>query len=40
MMNGVNLWIVEAILGLMAVIALVMIIIKWRNENETLNSSR
>lgn len=40
MMNGVNLWIVEAILGLMAIIALVMIIIKWRNENETLNSSR
>lgn len=40
MMNGVDMWIVEALLGLMALIALVLIIIKWRNENETLNSIR
>jgi uncharacterized membrane protein YhfC len=40
MMNGVNLWIVEAVLGLMALIALVIIIVKWRNENETPNSNR
>lgn len=38
MMNGVNLWIVEGLLLVMASAAIVAIRNQWRTENETLNS--
>jgi len=35
MMNGINLWIVESILIVMAIIGLFTVYIQWRKENET-----
>lgn len=37
MMNGVNLWIVEGILIVMAMIGLAIVHLNWRMENETFN---
>jgi len=37
MMNGFNLWIVESILIIMAIIGLFTVYVQWRKENETLN---
>lgn len=36
MMNGVNLWVVEGILIIMALIGLFTVYVQWRKENETL----